>query len=316
MYFGGGTPSLLHIEELEEVLRHVRAHFSFSPDTEITLEANPGDLTKEQLKGFMELGINRISLGVQSFDAKALAFLGRRHTVDDAEGAISLLKDAGFLNFGIDLIYGFREQPLLNWEETLHRALSFDPAHVSCYQLTIEPRTYFWKLVKAGRLTPLDEETARSQFLTTSRFLTSRGYRHYEISSFAKSEAYRSRHNLKYWTHVPYLGLGPSAHSFLGRQRWWNVRSLRKYNRRLMAMVSPVEDSEVLSEAQIALETTALGLRTHLGISSEAIGSDPDARGRLSRLEGEGLLKIRSGKIRPTPKGFAVADALPLYLSP
>lgn len=314
LYFGGGTPSLLDIQALEAIMLCLRAHFPFSLDTEITLEANPCDLTPEKIQGLRRLNINRISLGVQSFDPRALAFLGRTHTVSDAETAIRRLMDAGFENLTIDLMYGFREQSLQDWQETLQRALSFEPAHLSCYQLTVEPHTCFWKRVHAGRLLPIDEEEARTQFLFTSRFLEAHGYLHYEISSFARDERCYARHNWKYWTHAPYLGLGPAAHSFLRGKRWWNVRSVRRYIHELNAGAPPIAASETLSEEQLALEAMALGMRTSRGVSLHTIGSG-QANPHLSRFMEEGFLKMTRGRVLPTRKGFLIADYLPTCLT-
>ncbi len=314
LYFGGGTPSLLSIRDLAEIMTHLHTHFQFSPDTEITLEANPCDLTPEKIRGLRELGVNRISLGVQSFDPRALVFLGRTHTVADAENAIRRLETAGFENISMDLIYGFREQSLQNWTKTLHHALAFAPVHLSCYQLTVGNRTYFGKLLKTGRFSPLSEDTARAYFLTTSRFLEAKGYIHYEISSFARHKNRYARHNHKYWTHVPYLGLGPSAHSFLNGRRWWNVRSIRKYMALLKKNEQPIQGWETLSQEQLRLEAIALGLRTRQGVDSDWLGYSMETRSRLSRLTDTGFLQMGNGRIFPTPKGFLVADYLPAYL--
>ncbi|MFP4085822.1 MAG: radical SAM family heme chaperone HemW [Desulfobacteraceae bacterium] len=314
LYLGGGTPSLLSIPELTRIMTHLRAHFQFRPDTEITLEANPCDVSPEKLWGLRELGVNRISLGVQSFDARALAFLGRRHTVRDAENAVRHVKEAGFDNISLDLIYGFHAQPLQSWKETLHQAVSFAPAHLSCYELTIENRTYFGKLVQTGGLSPLSPDEARTCFLTTSRLLEAYGYTHYEISSFARPENRYARHNWKYWRHAPYLGLGPSAHSFVNSRRWWNVQSVRTYMALLNRDERPVEGFEDLTDTQLRLEAVALGLRTREGVATDRIGPSMEVQSRLSHLTDAGFLELCNGRARPTRKGFLVADYLPAYL--
>ena len=167
--------------------------------------------------------------GAQSFDDRVLSFLGRKHSVKEVKGALNRLRQFRFENVGIDLIYGFKEQDLKAWIDTLDNALSFQPEHISCYQLTFEKKTVFGRLMDEGQIEPLMESEEADYFLTTSQHLQINGYIHYEISNFAKGDACRSRHNQKYWRHTPYLGLGPSAHSFHGKRRWWNARSIKKY---------------------------------------------------------------------------------------
>ena len=207
----------------------MRRHFVFAPDSEITLEANPDDITADKLALFRDLGINRLSLGVQSFDEAELRFLGRRHTARQTAAAIDLIRAAGFTNLGLDLMYGLPGQSPDAWLKTLETALSFAPEHLSCYQLTIEAgetpalRTPMARRVARGEISLPDEETQREFFLLTANFLTARGYLHYEVANFAGRTKVKNlcylccRHNLKYWTRTPYLGLGAAAHKFKGR---------------------------------------------------------------------------------------------------
>ncbi len=315
LYLGGGTPTVLDIRALERLMEHLFAHFVFDPDSESTIEANPGDLAGDKVNHIKALGFNRINLGVQSFDDRELLFLGRRHTASDAEQTLKKLRSSGFENVGVDLIYGLEGQSLKGWIETLKRAVSFRPEHLSCYQLTIEKGTPFWRMKEKGMIEPLDEEEGRAFFLTTSRFLEECGYIHYEISNFAREKACCSRHNWKYWRHVPYLGLGPSAHSFQNSTRWWNFRSIKKYCEALEDQKAPVEDRESLTEEQIRLESVALGLRTSEGFDLKSHCAGPELTDMLSCLQESGFLRIINNRVLPTKKGFLVADRLPLYLS-
>lgn len=313
LYLGGGTPSFLSEEGLVHLMDRVFRTFSLASDSEISIEANPLDLTRQKTAALKRLGFNRINVGVQSFDDRALGFLGRTHRSADAAAALSRIRSAGFDNLGIDLIYGLPVQDLGGWFETLGKALSFQPEHLSCYQLTLERRTVFWQMKERGRLVPIDERMERAFFLGTSRLLERRGYDHYEISNFSRGPLHTCRHNEKYWHHVPYLGLGPSAHSFMGDTRWWNVRSVRKYCRSLNGGQMPVEGRETLSRAQLDLESVALGLRTRKGFGRDEI-SGSVSQENLADLEARGLVRCDGQRVIPTRRGFLVAERLPLYL--
>lgn len=315
LYLGGGTPSVLELSVLQRVMEILFDRFRFATDSEITLEANPQDLSPDKIRGIRQLGFNRISVGVQSFDDRTLALLGRGHTVRQAEQALADLFYAGFENVGMDLIYGVKGQGLKDWVATLRHALTFQPGHLSCYQLSLEPKTPFARLRNQGLIRPLEEKQEKDFFLATSRLLEASGYIHYEISNFAKTEAYLSRHNRKYWNHTPYLGLGPSAHSFFEGIRWWNFRSVRKYAEDLKEGKMPIEGYELLTAKQLRLELLALGLRTRYGVNVEEVDQDPQTHRTLSMLEKSGFLTLQNGRASPTRKGFLVADALPLYFS-
>jgi len=310
IYMGGGTPTVIPGDQLESLMAHLFAHFDFEKDLEITIEANPSDLSQNMITAIQASGFNRVNLGVQSLDENALSFLGRGHTVEMAVDAFERLRASGFENIGIDLIYGFREQPLDVWLGTLREAVSLQAEHVSCYQLTIEGKTVFSKREKKGEIVRLGEEEERTFFLKTSEILEAAGYIHYEVSNFARALHLQSRHNRKYWDHTPYLGLGPSAHSFSGQKRWWNARSIRKYCSALEAGKLSVEGSESLTPEQIRLETLALGLRTRDGVDMGAISGAHNSFFMLERLMGEGLVRLEGERIVPTRDGFLVADAL------
>ncbi len=312
VYIGGGTPSLLDEHEIALLINTITTAFDITDDSEITIELNPDDVTPAKLAVYREIGINRISLGVQSLRDDELAFLGRRHNAKRALDAIREIRDARFDNLGVDLIYGFEGQGIAGWKRTLRCVLDLSPEHLSCYQMTIEPDTPFGRLRAEGSIREPDEELQRRLFLTTAEFLRAHGYIHYEISNFARSEDLIARHNSKYWRHAPYLGLGPAAHSFRENKRWWNVRSVAEYCRALEAGTAPVAGSEQLQPDQIALEKIYLGLRTRDGVDLDLVSRNMPAQNALRRLQKESLVRITGGRLTPTPKGFLVADELPL----
>jgi putative oxygen-independent coproporphyrinogen III oxidase len=312
LFLGGGTPSWLDETQIAGLMQNLRRHFTFAPDSEITLEANPDDVTADKLAAWRNLGLNRLSLGVQSFDETELRFLGRRHTASQTEAAIDLIRAAGFTNLGLDLIYGLPGQTLDAWLKTLERALNFAPEHLSCYQLTLAPETPMGLRFAAGSLTPPDEETQREFFLLTANFLTNRGYLHYEVANFAREEKYICRHNVKYWTRSPYLGLGPAAHSFDGHRRWWNFSSVEKYCVSLNAGAAPVAEVETLTPEQIRLETLALGFRTRAGVSLAIIMEQPGGDAMVAALTQAGLVRVDRDRVIATLDGLVVADRLAL----
>jgi len=310
LYVGGGTPTILDAGVLKSVMDQVFMHFDFDPNSEITIEANPCDLTIEKIWALKDMGFNRVSLGVQSFDDRILSFLGRKHTAKQAEDALTDLRTFGFNNISIDLIYGFRGQSKENWMNTLDRAVTFAPEHLSCYQLSVEKRTLFGHLMHKGLFQPLGEKQESAYFLTTSQFLEKHGYIHYEISSFARDGSACSRHNYKYWQHAPYLGLGPSAHSFYEKTRWWNARSVRKYCEALEGGRRPVDGSESLTDEQLRFESILLGLRIRDGCDQRSICENQRSEGVIAKLRDSGFLRINNGRITPTTRGFMVADYL------
>jgi oxygen-independent coproporphyrinogen-3 oxidase len=312
LYFGGGTPSLLMEHDLATLVGYLYRHFSISPDAEFTVEVNPDDVTSGQLEVLRNLGVNRISLGVQSFDDQELRFLRRRHTACQAAKALYELKDAGFAKVGVDLMYGLPGQTESSWLATLEQAVSFNPEHLSCYQLTIHESTLFGHLKAKGEIKPADEEKESTFFILTSAFLEGKGYLHYEVSNFAKGEENLCRHNLKYWRRVPYLGLGPSAHSCQEGGRWWNLRDMDAYCRALSRGESPVAGSETLTAEQVYFERILLGFRTRDGVEQEIFRDRPGTEEALRHLRQAGLVRVVGGRVVPTTKGFLVADSLAL----
>jgi oxygen-independent coproporphyrinogen III oxidase len=314
LYLGGGTPSSLTDHELATLVESIYRYFSFSADVEFTLEANPDDMSPERLIRLGDLGINRISLGAQSFHQSELNYLGRRNSTVQNEQVLGWVRSSGAFSLAVDLIYGFAGQTRDSWVESMDRVLQFYPEHLSCYQLTIEEKTPFGRLRDKGLMKEIDENEASDLFLLTSEYLEASGYLHYEISNFAQSLKHRSRHNRKYWQHVPYLGVGPAAHSFENGVRWWNIRSVEGYIGALQNGRRPAAGSEVLSAEQLQLESVYLGLRTREGISRAVIGEPAHGQAILQQLQAAGLVTLVDGDVIPTRQGFLVADSLPLLL--
>jgi oxygen-independent coproporphyrinogen-3 oxidase len=328
VYFGGGTPSQLPPEELARVLEACRTRLAFaSPMPWIFLEANPEDVTPEACAAWRALGVRTLSLGVQSFSDEALHFLGRRHSGRQAQEAVRTALGAGFETVSIDLIFGRRGQTAEDWRLDLATAVSLEPQHLSCYQLTIHPLTRFGALARQGQLSELPEDEQAALFELTHRFLADAGWPAYEVSNFARGPVHQSRHNRKYWDHTPYLGLGPSAHSFAASdahspaRRWWNERGTPRWERRLAAGERPIEAQECLGLRELAQEALLLGLRTTAGIDLGAFGEGYGvdllaANGTLvARLVDEGRVVVRTDAddarwLAPTLSGLAVADGL------
>jgi oxygen-independent coproporphyrinogen-3 oxidase len=311
VYFGGGTPSALSPEQLGRILDAAKTGLPVVEDAWIFLEANPEDVTPDSVRAWRELGVRTLSLGIQSFDAEALAFLGRRHSPEQARRSVELARAAGFHTVAFDLIYGLPGQSAEDWRRTLETAVALEPDHLSCYQLTIHEGTPFGFRLARGKMTEAPEETQADLFLLTHVFLREAGLPGYEVSNFARSPEHQSRHNRKYWDHTPYLGVGPSAHSFSGSRRWWNERKIGPYEVRIDAGQRPVAGSEELTAEDLALEALMLGLRTADGVELDGIRRrygveilEPDPE----RMEG--LLEVKDGRLVPTLEGWAIADTL------
>jgi len=318
VYIGGGTPSTLSLDEMENLLTRIRRNFVFLPGIEITVEVNPADLNLPLARGLLSFGVNRLNIGIQSFDQKILDFLGRRHTSTEAVSAIETARKAGFENIGFDLLYGVPGQDIRSWLDTLSQALTFDPEHLSCYQLTLELKTPLGKRYEKKDFSLPGEELEYDFFIRTAESLEEVGYIHYEVSNFAREINLISRHNQKYWNHTPYLGLGPGAHSFSGHRRWWNHLSVERYITDANSGKRPIQEAETLTVEQLRLEALFLGLRTKKGICLkefvEQYGCDlaVEKREVLNRLQEEGLVLINKGYLVPTRAGLALADSLSL----
>lgn len=228
IYIGGGTPSVLSVKEIETILNNLIKHYSVEKDCEITIEVNPDDVSPEYMRGLKSIEINRVSLGIQSWSDADLKILNRRHTAEEAAKALNDIINAGFENISADLIYGIPGMNTERWASNIDRTLSFDIQHLSAYHLTIEPGTVFGKMLEKGKLQEADEEESVSEFNLLLDKMETAGFIQYEISNFGRP-GYFSAHNTNYWKQVPYIGLGPSAHSFNGYSRQWNVKNLKKY---------------------------------------------------------------------------------------
>lgn len=271
IYFGGGTPSLLSSGEIKNILDEIRKNYSVSADAEITLEANPDDLTKEKLKSLKDAGINRLSIGIQSFSDEDLLFMNRVHDSKMAYDSIKAAQDAGFSNITIDFIYGTPTLSDKQWILNLQTAFELGIPHLSCYSLTVEPQTALAQFIKKGTVPALDEAKSAAQFELLMQITADHGYEQYEISNFAKNNMY-SLHNSNYWRNEKYLGLGPSAHSYNGMSRQWNVASNTVYIDALHQHKIPFEKEE-LTIAQQYNEYILTSLRTMWGIRPEVMNN-------------------------------------------
>ena len=316
IYFGGGTPSALAPDDVARILGAVRENLSVRDGAWISFEANPEDVNPESVRAWRDLNVRFLSLGIQSFDADALKFLGRRHDPEAARRSVETARAADFDTISIDLIYSLPGQPFEIWRRTLEQAVALQPDHISCYQLTFHEGTPFGFRLARGKMSELQEEEQAEIFLFTHEFLRDLGLPAYEVSNFARSPEHRSRHNQKYWHHVPYLGLGPSAHSFSGTHRWWNERKLGLYEKRIENGERPIAGSEKLTREDLALEALMLGLRTADGIDldrfRERYGIDLLRWNEplVERLVQEGLLRVEGNRLIPTLAGLAVTDSL------
>ncbi len=318
IYVGGGTPSLLTPAQLSDIFTAINHNYKIDADSEITLEVNPGDITLKYLKALRNIGINRLNIGIQSFDDRVLKLLGRRHNAKEAIASINTARQAGFNNLGIDLIYGVHGLGIKSWVNTLQKAVSFAPEHISCYQLSLDEKTPLYKKYDVNGWHLPDENTELRLFLTTAEALENAGYFHYEVSNFARLDKFKSLHNQKYWQHMSYLGLGPAANSFLGNKRWWNKTSVKHYFKEIASGEMPVQDSETLSTEQLQLEALFLSLRTKEGINlkhyKNQYGIDllADKKNIIDTLMKNRLIELKNGFLRPTLRGMAVADSLAL----
>jgi len=307
LYLGGGTPSLLPAPDLTRLLTSLREAFGSTPSfdaVEVTLEANPEDVTPESVRAWRGAGVNRVSLGAQSFNDRALQWMHRSHDAARIGAAVRALKDGGIANISLDLIFALPEELHRDWERDLEQAISLLPSHISLYGLTVEPRTPLDRWISRGAThLPADERYA-DEYLLAHRRLTADGYQFYEVSNAAR-DGLRSRHNSAYWTGRPYLGLGPAAHSFDGTTRRWNLSAWEAYRRAIAEGRSPVESEEALTPEQEKLERAYLGLRTSEGLS---LSNVPTVH--LSGWLSAGWVVEQRGRVRCTPEGWLRLDAL------
>ncbi|MCZ4408728.1 radical SAM family heme chaperone HemW [Cryomorphaceae bacterium 1068] len=314
IYFGGGTPGILTITQLEKVLCAIHRNYHIDPDAEITLETNPDDVSKEKAKGWAHLGINRLSIGIQSFFDEHLSWMNRAHTAAEAENCVKISKQIGIDNMTIDLIYGIPNMTMDDWKENLSKAVDLGVNHISAYCLTVETDTALGHRVKKGKEKPVDEEAAAIHFEYMVDFLASKGLRQYEVSNFAKP-GFESKHNSAYWAGVPYIALGPSAHGFNGTSRYWNVANNPKYCSAIETGELPTT-KETLSRKERFNEWVMTGLRTAKGIDLKRGQQEFDVDFKkiysieIERLISDGSAKLEGDQLTLTKKGMFLADGI------
>jgi oxygen-independent coproporphyrinogen III oxidase len=304
IYLGGGTPSRIKPSAVAQLLDRMTTDRRLVPGAEITLEVNPDDVTLASAGAWKAAGVNRVSLGAQSFDPAVLQWMHRTHTAGQVAAAVEALRCAGIESLSLDLIFGLPRALQRNWERDLQQAFTLEPEHLSLYGLTVEPHTVLGHRAGRGEVVPVDEERYATEFLAAHRALIARGYDHYEVSNAARP-GHQARHNSAYWRRRPFIGLGPSAHSGFGNQRRWNLRDWTAYERTVKAGDRPLAGSEALDSEAIELEELYLGLRTTNGLPSERIPG-------LTRKgwERAGWAVSRAGVVRLTPEGWLRLDGL------
>lgn len=315
LYFGGGTPSLLKADELKSIIEEVLKYFTFDSDIEITLEANPDDLTQSFLKQLAGTEINRLSIGTQSFFAEDLLLMNRAHNASEAESSIMRAQDFGLVNISVDLIYGSPTSGFNIWKENLRKVIALEVPHVSSYALTVEPKTALNTWITQGKVSAPKEDLQNQEFFYMSDFLKDHGFDHYEISNFGKP-GFHSKHNSAYWKSQEYLGIGPSAHSFNGRtERSWNIANNKLYTNSLSENKLPKE-TEILTEKERYNEMLMIGLRTSWGVDLAALEANYGEEIRAhfhqsiqSRIEDEVLL-IENNHLKIPEKNWFLADGI------
>lgn len=319
IYFGGGTPSLLSIKEISELLQLIRETYPVADNAEITLEANPDTLSLAHLEGLRQLGVNRLSIGIQSFFDNDLKYLSRRHDSQHARQCIDWAKQAGFSNISIDLIYGLPTSNAKQWNRNLDLFFALDLPHLSAYALTLEPNAILTKQIELGKAHPVNEEDALRDYDILCQRANENGYLHYEISNFCR-RGMHSKHNASYWFGTPYIGFGPSAHSFDGVSRQWNVSSVEKYidarletaRLRDQKVPCPVSEKETLSPEQLYDEYVMLRLRTHWGIDLKYMKREMGER-FSSYCEQHAQTLIAQGRLSQTREFLYLTDAQMLF---
>ena len=323
IFFGGGTPSLLSVAQITRLLAACHRHFAIDADAEITLEANPGTLSQEQLVGLHAAGINRLSMGAQSFDEHLLKTLGRIHTTEEITQAVQYARAAGFMSINLDFMFGLPGQTIRHWQETLDRALDLHPEHFSLYSLIIEEGTPFHTWVHEGRITPGDEDLCADMYEYADERLLAAGYENYEISNWSLP-GHQSRHNLTYWQNLPYLGMGAGAYSSFGGRRFSDVREPLEYIRLLREGQWPEakDESEIVGREQAMSETAFLALRTAQGLhlpSFEQRFGQPFSQfvgERLHLVDEAGLLEYETEWLRLSKRGRLLGNEVFLRLLP
>ena len=309
VYLGGGTPSRLGVAGVSKLLELVRDGFPIADDAEVTIEANPEDISADAVVGWAAAGVNRLSIGILSFDDNVLRWMHRVHSAEQGAQAVRDARAGGIENVSVDLIFALPESLDRSWKDDLEKALDLEPDHVSLYGLTIEPATPVARWQSRGAVIPADEERYATDFLMADAMATERDFVHYEVSNFARPGK-KSRHNSAYWTGAAYMGVGPSAHSYDGSKRRWNVPAYAEWVRRIAAGESTVEGEEFLTPDNRAAERVYLGLRTVDGFA--ATGADLD---KAKRWSDSGWARVERDVVRLTPEGWLRLDSLASVLT-
>jgi len=314
VYFGGGTPSRLQQHHFEQIFDALFTHYSIDKDAEITIEANPDDLSQEYIRMLSLLPFNRISIGIQSFDDEELTFISRRHTGEEAMDAVRRCQQEGFQNISIDLMYGLPGQTMVIWQKNLQQAMALNIQHISAYHLIYEEKTRMYRLLKAGKIRPVREETSTEMFALLIDTLTAHGFIQYEISAFAREGCF-SQHNSAYWKDVKYVGLGPAAHSYDGDHRSWNVASINRYIKSINAG-TPEREQEQLTLHDKYNEFILTGLRTMWGIDLQELRERFGEQlhhfclGNAQRYLDQKLLQIEGSSMKLTREGIFISDGI------
>lgn len=318
LYFGGGTPSFLAVADLAQLIAKAQALFSFNTAAEITLEANPDDITPEKLEAWHSIGITRLSIGLQSFDHLELQSMNRAHDASHSVQCLEWIADGPIQNYSVDFMYGMPGSTVESWTRQLDQLATYLPPHLSCYALTVEEKTVLYHNVRSGKTTLPSDEVIVAQFEALRAWASEQGYTHYELSNFAQPDKY-SRHNSHYWSGQPYLGIGPGAHSFDGKKRWWNVS-----NNTLYAQGAEVP-SEMLTPIDLLNERLMVRLRTAKGFLWESdvpFGLDPTllepVQQSVKKSEAKGLLKCSEKGFTIPPEHWMQSDTIiaELFISP
>ncbi|MCX8027100.1 MAG: radical SAM family heme chaperone HemW [Thermodesulfovibrionales bacterium] len=304
IYFGGGTPSLLKVRHLADIISVIAKHHKLTQNCEITLEANPFNLTISRLKGFRDAGINRISLGIQGVFDEDLTAIGRLHNSQSGINAIRDAKDCGFKNISVDLLYGLPHQNTEKWLKTLETIINEHPHHISTYELTIHKQTPIYKMICNGDIRLPDDETVSEMYLKGCEFIESQGFRQYEISNFSH-KGYECRHNLNYWFRLKYFGFGAGAHSFDGQKRYSNIEDITRYVFLINNGMAAIDNCTILNPADIHRENIFLSLRTTEGMDVSSLNCGDEV---LKELVHEDLITVDDGRVRLTRKGMLVSN--------
>ena len=314
IYFGGGTPSLMNPEYISEIIETVKKKFQIAESAEITLETNPGTVSLEKLKMFRDTGINRISIGIQSFDDNELKFLTRIHNSETAIKTVNDTSRAGFENISLDLIFNLPDQTKEKWKKNLKQAIELPINHISAYSLILERGTILNKMVLDGKVKIQDEDFDAELYETTIDFLTKNGFNQYEVSNFAKP-GYECIHNNAYWHYLDYFGFGTSAHSFIDSKRWWNLSSLKMYIENVERFSNAITGSEAISPEKALNEFIMLELRSS-GLNIEKFENKfgnswlKEKYPYFQLLQKKDFVKISNGSIKLTSKGYAICDEI------